>query len=87
MSTQNAPKHAGLFNALDGLLSLAVLALAGYFIKDVYIVIEGGNASGHWGLVALMFLCMAMSQCIRVYLARAKHRLTSSGTPSTRSSF
>ena len=71
MMMQNAPKHAGLLTALDGLLSLAVLALAGYF----YTAVETGNASGKWGLVALMFLCMAISQVIRVFLARANHRL------------
>ena len=56
MSTQKAPKNAGLLTALDGLLSLAVLALAGYYIEYFYTVIEKGNASGKWGLVALMFL-------------------------------
>lgn len=75
MNTQNAPKHVGLFTALDGLLSLAVLALAGYYVEYFYTALEKGNTSGRWGLVALMFLGMAMSQCIRVYLARAKHRL------------
>jgi len=53
MSTQKAPKNAGLLTALDGLLSLAVLALAGYYIEYFYTVIEKGNASGKWGLVAL----------------------------------
>ena len=75
MSTQKAPKNVGLLTALDGLLSLAVLALAGYYIEYFYTVIEKGNASGKWGLVALMFLGMALAQGIRVYLARAKHRL------------
>ena len=75
MSTQKAPKHATLFNALDGLLSLAVLALAGYYIEYFYSVIEKGNANGKWGLVALMFLGMALAQGIRIYLAQGKHRL------------
>ena len=75
MNTQKAPKNAGLFTALDGLLSLAVLALAGYYIEYFYTVIEKGNASGKWGLVALMFLGMTLAQVIRVYLARSKHRL------------
>ena len=74
-SAQNTPKHAGLLIALDGLLSLAVLALAGYYIKYFYSVIEEGNASGQWGLVALMFLGMALCQGIRIYLARSKHHL------------
>ena len=75
MSTQKAPKHATLFNALDGLLSLAVLALAGYYIEYFYSVIEKGNANGKWGLVALMFLGMALAQGIRIYLAQGRHRL------------
>lgn len=75
MSTQKAPKHATLFNALDGLLSLVVLALAGYYIEYFYSVIEKGNANGKWGLVALMFLGMALAQGIRIYLAQGKHRL------------
>ena len=54
MNAQNAPKHVGLLIALDGLLSLAVLAVAGYYIKYFYAAIEAGNASGQWGLVALM---------------------------------
>ena len=75
MSTQKAPKNAGLLTALDGLLSLAVLALAGYYIEYFYTVIEKGNASGKWGLVALMFLGMTLAQVIRIYLARSKHHL------------
>jgi len=75
MSMQKAPKNAGLLTALDGLLSLAVLALAGYYIEYFYTVIEKGNASGKWGLVALMFLGMALAQVIRIYLARTRHRL------------
>ena len=75
MSMQKAPKNVGLFTALDGLLSLAVLALAGYYIEYFYTVIEKGNTSGKWGLVALMFLGMALAQVIRIYLARTRHRL------------
>ena len=75
MSTQKAPKNVGLLTALDGLLSLAVLALAGYYIEYFYTVIEKGNASGKWGLVALMFLGMTLAQVIRIYLARSKHHL------------
>lgn len=75
MRPQNAPKHAGLLTALDGLLSLAVLALAGYYVEYFYTAVGKGNASGNWGLVALMFLGMAVSQVIRVSLARSKHRL------------
>lgn len=75
MSTQKAPKNAGLLTVLDGLLSLAVLALAGYYIEYFYTVIEKGNASGKWGLVALMFLGMTLTQVIRIYLARTKHHL------------
>jgi len=75
MSTQKALKNAGLLTALDGLLSLAVLALAGYYIEYFYTVIEKGNASGKWGLVALMFLGMTLAQVIRIYLARSKHHL------------
>ena len=74
-NAQNAPKHVGLLTALDGLLSLAVLALAGYYLEYFFTVIEKGNANGKWGLVALMFLGMALAQGIRIYLARAKHRL------------
>ena len=74
-NAQNAPKHVGLLTALDGLLSLAVLALAGYYLEYFFTVIEKGNANGKWGLVALMFLGMALTQGIRTYLARAKHRL------------
>jgi hypothetical protein len=73
MSAQKAPKYTGLLNVLDGLLSLAVLALAGYYIDYFYTVIEKGNANGKWGLVALMFLGMTLTQVIRIYLARAKH--------------
>ena len=75
MKLQSAPRHAGLLTALDGLLSLAVLALAGYFLECFFTAIAKGSASGSWGLVALMFLGMAVSQVIRVFLARAKHRL------------
>ena len=73
MSAQKAPKYTGLLNVMDGLLSLAVLALAGYYIDYFYTVIEKGNANGKWGLVALMFLGMTLTQVIRIYLARAKH--------------
>ena len=73
MSAQKAPKYTGLLNVMDGLLSLAVLALAGYYIDYFYTVIEKGNANGKWGLVALMFLGMTLTQIIRIYLARAKH--------------
>lgn len=75
MNTQKAPKYTTPLIVLDGLLSLAVLALAGYYIEYFYSVIEKGNASGKWGLVALMFLGMAMAQGIRIILARSKHRL------------
>jgi hypothetical protein len=61
MSAQKAPKNIGLLNVLDGLLSLAVLALAGYYIDYFYTVIEKGNANGKWGLVALMFLGMTLT--------------------------
>ena len=71
--TQKAPKYASLLTALDGLMSLAVLAVAGYYIDYFYTVIEKGNANGKWGLVALMFLGMAAFQGIRIYLARGKH--------------
>ena len=73
MSAQKAPKYTGLLNVMDGLLSLAVLALAGYYIDYFYTVIEKGNSNGKWGLVALMFLGMTLTQVIRIYLARAKH--------------
>ena len=75
MSTQNAPKHAGMLSAMDGLLSLAVLALACYFVECFFTAIVKGNTSGKWGVVALIFLGMAVSQVIRIYLNRAKHRL------------
>ena len=75
MNAQKAPKYNGFLTALDGLLSLAVLALAGYYIEYFYSVIEKGNASGKWGLVALMFLGMALAQVIRIYLARTRHHL------------
>lgn len=75
MNAQKAPKYNGLLTGLDGLLSLAVLALAGYYIEYFYTVIEKGNASGKWGLVALMFLGMALAQVIRIYLARTRHHL------------
>ena len=75
MNAQKAPKYNGFLTALDGLLSLAVLALAGYYIEYFYTVIEKGNASGKWGLVALMFLGMALAQVIRIYLARTRHHL------------
>ena len=75
MSTQNAPKHIGLLTALDGLLSVAVLAVASYYLEYFFTAIAKGNASGKWGMVALMFLGMAISQGIRIYLTRDKHRL------------
>ena len=75
MSTQKTLKHATLLTALDGLLSVAVLALAGYYIEYFYSALDKGNTSGKWGLVALMFLGMAMAQGIRIILARSKHRL------------
>ena len=75
MNTQKAPKYTTPLVVLDGLLSLAVLALAGYYIEYFFSVIEKGNVSGKWGLVALMFLGMAMAQGIRIILARSKHRL------------
>lgn len=75
MNAQKAPKYNGFLTVLDGLLSLAVLALAGYYIEYFYTVIEKGNASGKWGLVALMFLGMALAQVIRIYLARTRHHL------------
>ena len=71
----NSPKHVVIFTALDGLLSLAVLSLAGYYIDYFYKAIESGSASGKWNVVALMFLGMAMSQLIRLCLPREKHRL------------
>lgn len=73
--SSKAPKHVVLFTALDGLLSIAVLSVAVYYIDYFYTAVEKENAPGKWGVVALMFLGMAMSQCIRIYLARAKHRL------------
>ena len=33
MSTQKPPKHVGLLTALDALLSLVVLAMAGYYLE------------------------------------------------------
>ena len=75
MNAQKAPKYNGFLTALDGLLSLAVLALAGYYIEYFYTVIEKGNVSGKWGLVALLFLGMALAQVIRIYLARTRHHL------------
>lgn len=75
MSMYNAPKHVVLFTALDGLLSLAVLSVAGYYIDYFYKAIEKGSAMGNWSVVALMFLGMAMSQGIRIYLSLEKHRL------------
>ena len=75
MDTQNTPKHTALLIVLDGLLSLAVMALAGYYLEYFFSSIDKGSISGQWGLVALMFLCMAISQTIQIYLARAQHRL------------
>ena len=75
MNTQKTPRFATLFTALDGLLSLAVLALAGYYLEYFFTAIEKGNTSGRWELVALMFLGMAAAQGIRVYLVRYRHRL------------
>ena len=75
MNTKEAPKHVGLLTALDGFLSLAVLALAGYYIEYFFTALEKGQAAGKWELVALMFLGMAVAQGIRAYLVRAKHRL------------
>ena len=75
MSNQKAPKYTTPLTVLDGLLSLAVLALAGYYIEYFYSVIEKGTANGKWGLVALMFLGMALAQGLRIILARDKHRL------------
>ncbi len=68
----NSPKHVVIFTALDGLLSLAVLSVAGYYIDYFYKAIESGSASGKWNVVALMFLGMAMSQLIRLCLPREK---------------
>ena len=75
MDTRKTPKHVGLLNALDGFLSLTIVALAGYYLEYFYTSIEKGTASGKWGLVALMFLGMAISQVIRIYFAQFKHRL------------
>lgn len=75
MSTQNAPRHTGLLTVLDGLLSVAVLALAGCFVEFFYTSIGKGGFAGKWSLAALMFLGMAISQGIRAYLARSGHRL------------
>ena len=75
MNTQKTVKHATLLTALDGILSVAVLALAGYYIEYFYSALDKGNISGKWGLVALMFLGMALAQGIRIILARSKHRL------------
>jgi hypothetical protein len=75
MTTQKPVRHATLLTALDGLLSVAVLALAGYYIEYFYSALDKGNTSGKWGLVALMFLGMALAQGIRIVLARNRHRL------------
>ena len=75
MNTQKTVKHVTLLTALDGILSVAVLALAGYYIEYFYSALDKGNISGKWGLVALMFLGMALAQGIRIILARSKHRL------------
>ena len=75
MNDQNVPKFVGLFHALDGLLSLTVLGVAGYFVDYYYTAVEKGGALGKWWLAALIFLGMALSQCIRIYLARTRHRL------------
>ena len=75
MNNPKTVKHATLLTALDGLLSVAVLALAGYYIEYFYSALDKGNTSGKWGLVALMFLGMALAQGIRIILARSRHRL------------
>ena len=75
MNNPKLVKHATLLTALDGLLSVAVLALAGYYIEYFYSALDKGNTSGKWGLVALMFMGMAMAQGIRIILARSRHRL------------
>jgi hypothetical protein len=75
MNDQKAPKFVGLFHALDGLLSLTVLGVAGYFVDYYYTAVEKGGALGKWWLAALIFLGMALTQCIRMYLARTRHRL------------
>ena len=73
MFTNKGPKHAGLLITLDGLLSLAVVALAGYYLRYSFTAVNAENPSGRWGLVALMFLAMALSQLIRRAFARLKH--------------
>ena len=75
MNTQKTVKNATLLTVLDGLLSVAVLALAGYYVEYFFSALDKGNTSGNWGLVALMFLGMALAQGIRIILARGRHRL------------
>ena len=75
MSTQKPPKHVGLLTALDALLSLVVLAMAGYYLEYFFTAVGKGGAFGKWGLVALMFLIMSISQGIRICLVRTKHRM------------
>jgi hypothetical protein len=50
MNDQKAPKFVGLFHALDGLLSLTVLGVAGYFVDYYYTAVEKGAPweNGGW---------------------------------------
>ena len=62
MNAQKIRKMTPLFNAVDGILSVAVLALAGYIVELVYKLLETGPKPMNWSLLSLMFVVMAASQ-------------------------
>ena len=75
MPAKKKTEHATVLVVLDSMLSLAIVALAGYYLKYFYTVADMENTPGKWGLVALLFLIMALSQMIRIPFARLKHSL------------
>ena len=72
MNAQKIKKLNPLFNVADGILSVAVLALAGYIVELVYKLAETGDKPMNWSLLSLMFVVMAVSQGLLIIKATAE---------------
>ena len=68
-------KYSALLTAMDGILSIAVLALAGYYIDYFYKMAEANQTPGKWWVVSLMFVGMALCQLVYLAMARGGHKL------------
>lgn len=63
-----------LSTLLDGLMCVAVLAMAGYIVERFYDVLDKGNSSMSWSLLAGMFLMMAVNRALLTLRAWGQSR-------------